>query len=59
MPSAQPTICLRGLQRIPSVKYGTMTVLPVFCTALSTFYQLVLYEVVVQVERLDTKHQET
>ena len=30
-----------------------------FCTALSTSHQLVLYEVVVQVERLVTKHQET
>ena len=41
------------------MKYSLMTVLPVICTALSTSHQLVLYEVVVQVERLVTKHQET
>jgi len=50
---------LWGAQRIQSLKYSPMTVLPVFCTALDTPHQLVLYEVVVQVERLVTKHQET
>jgi len=50
---------LWGAQKIQSLKYSPMTVLPVFCTALDTPHQLVLYEVVVQVERLVTKHQET
>jgi len=51
--------CLWGPERISSLKYSPMTVLPVFCTALNTVHQFVLYEVVVQVEQLVTKHQET
>ena len=47
-----------GPQRIKSLEYSPMAVLPVFCTALATSHQLVLYEVVTQVERLVTQHQD-
>ena len=52
---------LWGAQRISSLKYSPMAVLPVFCTALdnSNHHQLILYEVVIQVERLVTQHQDT
>ena len=49
---------LWGPERIKSLEYSPMAVLPVFCTALATSHQLVLYEVVVQVERLVTQHQD-
>ena len=49
---------LWGPQRIKSLEYSPMAVLPVFCTALATSHHLVLYEVVIQVERLVTQHQE-
>ena len=42
---------LWGAQSISSLKYSPMAVLPVFCTALDTSHQLVMYEVVMQVER--------
>ena len=51
---------LWGGQRISSLKYSPMAVLPVFCTALDNVsHQLVLYEVVIQVERLVTSLQDT
>ena len=40
-----------GAQSITSLKYSPMGVLPVFCTALENSHQLVIYEVVMQVER--------
>ena len=51
---------LWGPQSISSLKYSPMAVLPVFCTALQTRpHQLIVYEVVLQLERLVTRTEDT
>ena len=40
-----------GAQSIAGLKYSPMVVLPVFCIALENNHQLIIYEVVMQVER--------
>jgi len=47
---------LWGSQRVHSLKYSAMTVLPTFMQALKADHQLVTYEVTLQVERLVVRH---